>query len=198
MVQIKSGNQVSKIPSELIYEMDGGKPIYYRGYREVLNKTKTAEQIMGSSILQSLLIFLIQKKLIALLDNNFLILPSELGFKFAKKSWRNLDLAIYDKRNLSDLSILYIAKYIEIAPELVIEVDTKAALDELPDPSSYFQKKTTQLLNNGVKKVIWIYTASQKVMIAEQGKSWSIDEWTKDLEIFKGIQINIEQLLKEL
>jgi len=198
MVQIKSDHKLSKIPHNLIYEMDEGKPIYYRGYREVLNKTKTAEQIMGSSILQSLLIFLIQKKLITLLDNNFLILPSELGFKFAKKSWRNLDLAIYDKRNLSDLSILYVDKYIEIAPEIVIEVDTKAALDDLPDPSSYFQRKTDQLLNHGVKKVIWIYTASQKIMIAEQNKPWSIDEWTKDLEVFKDIQINIEQLLKDL
>jgi len=198
MVQIKSGHKFSKIPDNLIYEMDEGTPIYYRGYRDVLNKTKTAEQIMGSSILQSLLIFLIQKKLIALLDNNFLILPSELGFKFAKKSWRNLDLAIYDKRNLSNLSILFVDKYIEVAPEVVIEVDTKAALDDLPDPSSYFQRKTEQLLNNGVKKVIWIYTASQKIMIAEQGKSWSIDKWTKDLEVFQDVRINIEQLLKEV
>jgi len=198
MVQIKSDHKFSKIPDSLIYEMDEGKPIYYRGYQDVLNKTKTAEQIMGSSILQSLLIFLIQKKLIALLDNNFLILPSELGFKFAKKSWRNLDLAIYDKRNLPNLSVLFVDKYIEIAPELVIEVDTKAALDDLPDPSSYFQRKTDQLLNHGVKKVIWIYTASQKIMIAKQNKPWSIDEWTKDLEVFKDIQINIEQLLKEV
>ena len=80
----------------------------------------------------------------------------------------------------------------------LIEVDTKAALDDLPDPSSYFQRKTEQLLTNGVKKVIWIYTASQKVMVAEQNKPWSIDAWNKDLKIFQDIYINIQQLLKEV
>jgi hypothetical protein len=57
--EITSNPQVEKVPSTLIYEMDEGKPIYYRGYKDVLNKTKTLEQIMGTSILQSLLIELI-------------------------------------------------------------------------------------------------------------------------------------------
>ena len=45
----------------MIYEMDEGTPIYYRGYRQVLNGAKSPEQIMGSGILRSLVIKLIQE-----------------------------------------------------------------------------------------------------------------------------------------
>jgi hypothetical protein len=31
---------VKKIPASLIYEVINGKPIYYKGYKEVLNGTK--------------------------------------------------------------------------------------------------------------------------------------------------------------
>ena len=44
------------IPNYLVYEIMDGKPIYYRGYQSVLNKTKTLEQIMGCSSLQAVLI----------------------------------------------------------------------------------------------------------------------------------------------
>ncbi len=197
MVQIKSDHKTSKIPNNLIYEMNEGKPIYYRGYRDVLNKTKTAEQIMGSSALQSLIVLLIQKFLIKKLGDDYLPMANELGFKFAKKTWRNLDLALFDKRKVKDLSIFLKDKYIEIAPELVIEVDTKAALDDIPDPSSYFQIKTDQLLNHGVKKVIWIYTASKKFMVAEKGKTWSIYSWKEELIIAEQVSFNIEKLLED-
>ena len=42
-----------KIPDYLVYEVMDGKPIYYRGYQSVLNKTKTLEQIMGCSSIQA-------------------------------------------------------------------------------------------------------------------------------------------------
>jgi hypothetical protein len=42
-----------KIPEYLIYEMPGGKPIYYKGYKDVINKTKTFEEIKMESQLQA-------------------------------------------------------------------------------------------------------------------------------------------------
>lgn len=45
------------VPEYLIYEMDEGTPIYYRGYKDVLNKKKTLEQIMGSSAFNQFLLF---------------------------------------------------------------------------------------------------------------------------------------------
>ena len=36
-----------KVPDALIYEIMDGKPIYRKGYREVLSGKKTIEEIMG-------------------------------------------------------------------------------------------------------------------------------------------------------
>jgi len=44
------------IPSVLIHEIINGKPLYRKGYREVLAKTKKIEDIIGSSSLQAFLI----------------------------------------------------------------------------------------------------------------------------------------------
>ncbi len=60
-----------KIPKHLIYEVTSdGKPIYYKGYKDVLNKTKTFEEITMESQLQAglkaeiaMLIGLVLKKL---------------------------------------------------------------------------------------------------------------------------------------
>lgn len=55
-----SSSTTIQVPEALIYEMDEGTPIYYRGYREVLSGAKTTEQVMGSGILQAVLIELIK------------------------------------------------------------------------------------------------------------------------------------------
>lgn len=65
-----------------------------------------------------------------------------------------MDIAIYDKPKVADKSVFLNNKYIEIPPEVVIEIDTKAELTELPDPASYHQKEIDQLLNAGVQRVI--------------------------------------------
>ena len=44
-----------KVPEYLVYEIMDGKSIYYRGYKSVSNKTKTFEDIMGSSALQGII-----------------------------------------------------------------------------------------------------------------------------------------------
>ena len=56
MVATKSGTftkrlpvKTKDIPKNLIYEIMDGKPVYYAGFREVLSKQKTIEEIMGSS-----------------------------------------------------------------------------------------------------------------------------------------------------
>jgi len=191
-----TAKQAIPIPESLIYEMDEGTPIYYRGYKDVLNKTKTLEQIMGTSALQSLLVMLLLRDLGTKLGENYLQLPAELGFKFAHKSWRNLDIAIYDKRKIADKSVFLSNKYIEIAPEVVIEIDTKAELTELPDPASYHQKKTDQLLNAGVQRVIWIFTSTKKHQVAVKDQKWETDNWTADIEVMEEVVINIHELLK--
>lgn len=184
------------IPESLIYEMVDGEPIYYRGYKDVLNKKKTLEQIMGTSALQSLLIMLIIQHLSDTLSKDYALLSSELGLQFAHKSWRNLDIAIYDKRTIADKSIFFSNKHIEVAPQIVIEVDTKAELNEFPDSTSYFYKKTDQLLEAGVQRVIWIFTATKKHFVALKDQKWETDNWTADVTVMDGVSININQLLE--
>ena len=43
----KKKKKAEKIPDYLIKEVMDGIPFYYKGYKDVLNKTKTKEEIMG-------------------------------------------------------------------------------------------------------------------------------------------------------
>lgn len=190
-----AGSKKSKhIPDYLIYEMDEGKPIYYRGYKEVLNGTKTPEEIMGSSILQSILIELVKNFINSKLSKDYIILSNELGLLFSKKSWRLADIAIFSKKALIETGIK--DEYSKIPPKIVIEVDTKAHFETAADVDYYYHHKTDQLLDFGVERVIWIYTKAEKFMIAEKDKRWETANWTEDLEIMDGVIVNIPQLIE--
>ena len=52
---------------------------------------------------------------------------------------------------------------------LVIEVDTKADLRKFENPQDYFHRKTQDLLDSGVKKVIWIFTKEKKNLGSRKG-----------------------------
>ena len=47
---------VEKIPDAFIYEEIDGKPVYYRGYRKALAQNKNAEDIVGCSDVQGIII----------------------------------------------------------------------------------------------------------------------------------------------
>ncbi|MEM6321507.1 MAG: hypothetical protein AAF960_27865 [Bacteroidota bacterium] len=98
---------------------------------------------------------------------------------------------------IEDKSIFLKNKYIEVPPVITIEIDTKADLSDLPESSSYYTKKTDQLLENGVQKIIWVFSATQKVMVAEKGEKWTIDNWTEDVSVLDKIYLNIANLLAE-
>ena len=186
---------VKKIPEALIYEMMDGVPIYYRDYDEVLSGNKQIEEVMGSSYLQSLII----TKLVILLGNklgkSFRILTNEIGLRFSKNSWRAADIAIIEKSRLEDVQL--VDAYLDVPPNVVIEIDTKAAIGEVDDPIGYYHKKTDELLAFGTEKIIWIFTHSRKIMIAEKGKNWEIIDWKTDVEVINGLTINIQNLLED-
>ncbi len=185
-----------RAPKELIYEMRYGSPIYYRDYDKVLSGEKTLEEVIGSSKLQWVVIYLIFKYLVGKLDKKkYLIATNEAGFQWAPRTWRNLDIAIFDKQKLIKEGIN--DKYAKNPPEVVIEIDTKADLKKYGDFMNYAREKTQDLLNAGVKKVIWYTTFDKKVMVAEKGKRWFITDWNDTIEIIDDIELNIEKLLKE-
>ena len=50
------------------------------------------------------------------------------------------------------------------------------------------------MLAFGVKKVVWIYTDLQSVLIAEEDKDWQILNWDKKIILFKDLEINISEV----
>lgn len=184
------------IPKILIYEMKKGKPIYYRDYEKVLSKEKTVEEVMGSSKIQWFIIYLIHSYLMERLDRTkYVIATNEVGFKTAKKSWRNLDIAIFEREKILKEGID--DKYTAVPPEVVIEVDTKADLKKYGDFMNYCREKTQELLDAGVKKVIWYTTFDKKVMVAEKNKRWFITDWNEDIEIMENVIINLQHLMEK-
>jgi len=180
----------------LTYEKVNGKPIYYRDYEKVLKGELPPEAIMGSSGLQAFIVRLIVEFLLKTLDlSRYEILFNEVGFFYKKGSWRNLDIAIFEKEKVKPY--LMQDKLIPVAPKIVIEVDTKADLSRYGGIEEYAHEKTQDLLDAGVEKVIWIFTKTKKVMIAEKGKKWIIQDWKDDFEVMEGMRLNIGELLEE-
>lgn len=180
--------------SQLVYEMDD-KPIYYAGYRDVLNGLKEPEAIIGASYLQSYLVEIIQEFLFAHpLRKRFRILASELGVQIDKKKWHSCDIALYDKARLKDVHVSN--KYIPIPPDYVIEIDTKADLNRYHYQHDYFVKKTRQLHEFGVKKVIWIFTETLPVIWESESADKIIirNGWDHDVTIMEGITFNLATL----
>ena len=64
---------------------------------------------------------------------------------------------------------------------------------------NYQREKTQDLLNAGVKKVIWYTTFDKKVMVAEKDKPWIITDWNYELEIIEDLTFNLgKELEKEI
>ncbi|MCO6478751.1 MAG: Uma2 family endonuclease [Phaeodactylibacter sp.] len=189
------GTAVQEIPKSLIYEMVDGKPIYYKGYEEYLKGNLQIEEIVGSSLLQSAIITGLLVLLYPKYGDKYHLLSNELGILFRKNSWRSADLVIIEKEKLG--AKILENKYLDIAPKVVVEIDTKADLSEIEDTFGYYHKKTKQLLSFGVEKVVWIYTDLQSVLIADQ-EDWQIIDWDKDFLIMPDLEANISKIVGSL
>ena len=196
MATLTKSKKVSKkkkqVPKELVYELINGSPVYYRDYEKVLSGQTTLEGVMGSSDLQSWIILTVVEFLLLNLDKKkYKVLSNELGYIPKQRTKYNLDIAIVDRSKIKQLT----GKYLKIPPEVVIEVDTKADLKKFENPQDYFLKKTQDLLDSGIKKVIWIFTKEKKLWIAEKDKRWIITDWDDEISIFENITFNLQELL---
>ena len=124
-------NTIQVIPESLIYEQVNGKPIYYKGYKAYLDGNKQLEELMGSSYLQSLIITRLVYLLMSSLGKEHLVLTNEVGLQLKDKSWRAADIAIIETGKLEGVAITN--KYLNVAPNVVIEIDTKAELENVKD-----------------------------------------------------------------
>lgn len=186
------------IPSYLVREVIDGIPFYYRGYRQAMNKTKTLEELMSDSGLQFFLKLYLYDQLKAHLNlKKYRVGAGELGFHPNYKNNMGLDVVVFDRKVLTADKIT--AKFVEVPPRLVIEVDVNV---ELPDRDSdlfqeYVIRKIRRLFTSGTEKVIWIFTKSQKIFSATADAPWQVYDWNQDVELLEGVKINLAKYIAD-
>ena len=179
----------------LTYERRGRKPIYYRNYKRVLNGELPPEAVMGSGVLQGILVQLIVAYLWKQLGKDYFIETNKVGFKLPHGGWYDLDIALWRKEGIKKPLP---RGYIDIPPKVVIEVDTKVDLENFEKRFglSYINAKTEDFLKAGVEKVIWAQTAPKKVLVAERGKQpWFVANWNYPVEVIEGVEANLDGLV---
>ena len=194
----KKPSKKRKIPKLLIKETIDGIPFYYKGYRSVLNKTKTIEDIMADSGLQLFIKNFLKDLLTAQLDKNkYWVFVGEVGSHLDHRSNMGLDVAIYDKKKLTIDKITN--KYIDITPVLVVEVDVNVEMEDRTSNlfEEFVLRKVRRLHEFGTKKIIWIFTKSKTIIIALPDNSWKVLDWDVEIEYLEGVKINIAQYLKD-
>lgn len=183
-----------QIPAYLVKEVLGGKPLYYKGYKEVLNNNKTLEEIMGSSSLQAEIItYLLEIIFLKIGRKKYRIYTNEIGSHISHKNNISHDIAIFDKTVLTPDKIN--ERYTEVPAKVIIEVDVRIEAEQFPE-WDYVTQKNETVFAFGTEKAIWVLSKSQKVIVAQPGQDWLIIDWNKDIELLDGHFFNIGAYLK--
>jgi Uma2 family endonuclease len=191
---VQTKPETPPVPSYLIYEVLNGQPVYYRGYRDVLAGHTKAENIMGSSSLQAILVSLIHFFLMTQRDKKrYISVTNEAGVHLDLNSNLSCDVAIFEKETLQVTT-----KYFNNAPKIVIEVDIKADVSERPGAEmEYIAEKTQRLFDFGVEKVFWVLSKPRRVFVAVPNQDWIFTDWGNDVPIMEGCVLNVKQLLED-
>ncbi len=193
LIQIMT--EVLQIPKILIYEEFDGHPIYRKGYRDFLLGLKTIEEInMGTSTLQYFIIGCINKYLYRHLPESYFSGSGELGLHLATNTNFSADIAIFREGVLK--VGFHSTKYETTPPNVIIEVDIKIdESDYFQNEEEYFHKKTERLLRWGVERVIWVFSASRRVLIADNLQKWSFISWDIPFTVIDDVEINVWELM---
>lgn len=193
---VSTRKQLPVALESLIYEVMDGKPLYYRGYEDVLAGRKSPEEIMGSSSLQWVLASYFMRVMIRQLDEKkYWFASNEAGVHIDHRNNLSHDVAIYDKQVLTPDKIN--TKYADVPAIMAVEIDVKADISKVAD-FNYVNRKTKKLLDFGSDKIIWVFTSTQQVMIAERSAdAWLTMNWHRDLELLDGQIFNIGQFLEQ-
>jgi hypothetical protein len=183
-----------RVPASLIKEVLDGQPIYYKGYRSVMYGHKNLEEIMGASSLQGLIILYIQRLLNKNLDETmYLPMTGEIGLHLSHRNNLSGDIMLYHIGQIEKFT----KRYFDVPPLLQVEVDVEIDTENISQ-NLYVTRKTQRLLEFGVKKVIWVFTATQSVWVAEPEQDWRIINWNKEIELFEGISMNLGGYLAKM
>lgn len=185
-----------KVPSYLIKEWVYDIPVYYKGYRDVMKKNKTPEEIMADGMLQAILKNWLHLLLGSGLNReNYWILTGEVGSHISHGKNASHDLVIIEKRLLPPGKVSN--HYADVPARVVIEIDTTVEYGNDLPVEQFVQQKTQQTLDFGTEKVIWIFTATQKVMVASRGADWIISDWSKTIDVLDGVSFNLNAFIEK-
>ncbi|GAB4032220.1 hypothetical protein GCM10028774_12150 [Spirosoma jeollabukense] len=194
MVMTNETVQTEIIPESLIYETMNGRPLYYKGYRDVIAGDLKPEAIMGSSDLQSIIVTILVGTLWSKINRKvYQLTTNESGLHLAVGDNLSADIAIFEKSALSKLK----GKYFDVPPKIVIEVDIKIDLKEIGSDVSYVSEKSQELFDFGVERVLWVLSSIRKVIILQPKQDWIITDWSNDVLVMDGCILNIKNLLDE-
>lgn len=45
--------------------------------------------------------------------------------------------------------------------------------------------------------MIWIFTATRKVLVATPGRDWTLGDWDQEIEILDGVTFNVAAYLRQ-
>ncbi|MPR34670.1 Uma2 family endonuclease [Cytophagaceae bacterium SJW1-29] len=183
------------MPTALVKETIDGRPFYYPNFKKVLAGEQTLDDVMGSSTLQSFIVSFLFRFVYRNLDEKqYYFLGSEIGLHIDKRNNLAGDLALFERSTLTIKKIN--VHYADVPPKAVVEVDTNIDYSE-EGAFDYVHLKTQKLLDFGVQRVIWIFTISRKVIVAEPGKDWLTKDWNQDIELLDAKFFNIGKYLAE-
>lgn len=192
---------IQQVPSNLVYEEFGGKTYYRKGYQQVLLGLKTDDEIMGSSVFQSLIVQALVFYLKTILPKRSYWVPTnEAGLHLGTKSNLSNDIVILEKSKLPNA---FSEKYNDVPPKFIIEVDLKIdSKDYSSDPPTgsemdYMLEKSAQLLTFGVEGIIWILTQSRKIILIKSLRQLEIFEWTETVPLFDEYVFCLQSILEE-
>lgn len=183
-----------RVPSYLIYETLNGRPLYRKGYKDVLANRKTPGEIIGSSDLQAIIVSALHVYLYSNANRKaYWVVTNEPGLHIQLGDNVANDIAFYEKEKVTVKG-----KFFDVAPKVVVEVDIKIDLDEFPArDQDYIYEKTEAMLGFGTERVIWITTKSQKVFVATKGEPWLTLNWNNTIPVIDNLTLNITELLTE-
>ena len=192
--QTPVADATSPIPNALIYEVLNGRPLYYRGYKDVLNGARKHEDIVGGSSLQAILVSLIHSFMMANRDKTkYLPVTNEAGVHLDLNDNLSCDVAIFEKGTFNVTT-----KYFDTAPKIVIEVDIKIDLSDFDGLEfNYVAEKTQKLFDFGVEKVFWVLSKPRRVFVAVPNQDWIFTDWTNNIPIMDGCVLNVKNLLAD-
>ena len=187
--------KIPQIQNELVYEIINKKLIYYKGFEEVIKQNKLIESIIGNNSLTVAILSVILEFFFNNITDKKYQMLTNLGLEIDNENNLLADLSIIERKKFNSKKIE--DKFLNIPPKIIIDVDTRANINDFNDILDYFYIKTNKLFNFGVEKVFWILTKNKQIIEAVPNKNWLIKTWDKEIVLFDNIKFTLNQLLKE-